>query len=158
MTTHRLPTVRRIALTLGLGGLLIAVAACSGNTGGGTITQVAGSAAAAGQSSADGTITGADGSSPSAAPKPVAAVTASPKFGADDISPTAAVTISVAQGTITDLTMTNPAGSRSTARCPPDTTSWTLAEPLGYGKTYTVTGTAIGTDGKRCRSPAPTPR
>ena len=29
-----------------------------------------------------------------------------------------------------------------------DETSWTLAEPLGYGKTYTVTGTATGTDGK----------
>ena len=100
MTTHRLPTVRRIALTLGLGGLLIAVAACSGNTGGGTITQVAGSAAA-GQHSTNDTANGADGSSSSAAPKPVAAVTASPKFGADDISPTAAVTISVAQGTIT---------------------------------------------------------
>jgi lipoprotein-anchoring transpeptidase ErfK/SrfK len=148
MTTHRLPTVRRIALTLGLGGLLIAVAACSGNTGGGTITQVAGSAAAAGQLSANDTANGADGSSSSAAPEPVAAVTASPKFGADDIPPTAAVTISVAQGTISDLTMTNPAGNQVTGTLSADRTSWTLAEPLGYSKEYKVAGTAVGTDGK----------
>ena len=30
----------------------------------------------------------------------------------------------------------------------PDGTSWTLGEPLGYGKTYTVSGPATGTDGQ----------
>jgi lipoprotein-anchoring transpeptidase ErfK/SrfK len=141
MTTHRLSTVRRITSTFGLGGLLFAVAACSGSTGGGTVTQVAGSAAIAGQFSADG-------SSTSAAPKPVAAVTASPKFGAEDISPTEPVTVTVAQGTISDVTMTNPAGEQVNGTLSADHTSWTLAEPLGYNKEYQVTGTAVGTDGK----------
>ena len=46
MTTHRLPAARRIALMLGLGGLLVAVAACSGSTSAATLTQVAGSTVA----------------------------------------------------------------------------------------------------------------
>ena len=144
MTTHRLPTVRRIALTLGLGGLLVAVTACSGSTGGGTITQVAGTAAV-GQSAA--TASG-DAATSGAEAKPVAAVTASPKLGADDISPTEPVTITVAQGTISELAMTNPAGAQVDGTLSADRTSWTLAEPLGYGKEYQVTGTAVGTDGK----------
>ncbi len=44
--------------------------------------------------------------------------------------------------------MTSPAGAQVKGTISPDKTTWTLAEPLGYGKTYTVTGTATGTDGK----------
>ena len=56
--------------------------------------------------------------------------------------------ISVARGTITQLSMTNPEGTAVTGTMAADGTSWTLAEPLGYGKTYTVSGTATGADGK----------
>src|SRR6476646_7950034 len=94
MTTTRPSALRRIATTLALGGLGVALAACSGNSGGSTVTRsVAGQAAAAGQdagSSAAG--------STSAEAKPDAVVTASPKFDADDISPTAPVSITVAAG------------------------------------------------------------
>jgi lipoprotein-anchoring transpeptidase ErfK/SrfK len=150
MTTHRLPAARRIALTLGLGGLLVAVAACSGSTSAATLTQVAGSTVA-GPSSAGGAATSGSSSattSSSAAPAPVATVTASPAFGGDTISPTAPVTITVAKGTISNLTMTNPQGATVDGTLSADHTSWTLAEPLGYGKEYQVTGTAVGTDGK----------
>jgi len=58
------------------------------------------------------------------------------------------VSISITRGTITALAMTSPAGAEVKGTTSPDKTSWTLAEPLGYGKTYTVTGTAMGIDGK----------
>ena len=127
MTTHRPRRATRVAFTLALGGLLVVVAACSGSTGGGTIAQ--------------------DVAGDQAAPKPVAVVTSTPKLGADDMSPTTPVTISVAQGTISDLTMTNEAGKQVDGTISTDHTGWTLGEPLGYGKTYTVSGTAVGTDG-----------
>jgi len=79
---------------------------------------------------------------------PVAVVSANPAFGATDLSPVVPLTISVAQGTITDLHFTNPEGAEVTGTTSPDGTSWTLGEPLGYGKTYTVTGTATGSDAK----------
>jgi lipoprotein-anchoring transpeptidase ErfK/SrfK len=79
---------------------------------------------------------------------PVAAVTAAPALHGSEISPTEPVTISVAKGTISELAMTNAAGVDVTGALSADSTSWTLGEPLGYGKTYTVTGSATGTDGK----------
>ena len=145
MITSRPSALRRIVTTVALGGLVVALAACSGSTGGGTITQpVAGQAAAAGQGADESSAA----SSSSAPAQPAAVVTASPKFGADDISPTAPVSIAVASGTISDLTMTNPEGKPVDGTLSADHTSWTLGEPLGYGKQYDVTGTAVGTDGK----------
>jgi lipoprotein-anchoring transpeptidase ErfK/SrfK len=79
---------------------------------------------------------------------PVAAVTASPALGTTEVSPVQPVSITVARGTITELTVTSPAGTQVKGTVSPDKTTWTLAEPLGYGKIYTVTGTATGTDGK----------
>ncbi|MET0967406.1 MAG: Ig-like domain-containing protein [Nakamurella sp.] len=79
---------------------------------------------------------------------PVAAVTAAPAFDGGEISPVQPVSISVAKGTITQLAVTNAAGVEVTGTMSADQTSWTLGEPLGYGKTYTVAGTAVGTDGK----------
>lgn len=146
MMTTRPPALRRIVTTIALGGLLLAVAACSGSTGGSTLTQAA--AVAAGGHGADDAPAASSSSSTSAAPKPVAVITASPTFGADDISPTAPVSVTVASGTIGDLTMTNPEGKQVNGTLSADHTSWTLAEPLGYGKQYDVTGTAVGTDGK----------
>ncbi len=142
MTTHR-PAPRRIVMTLALGGLLAALAACS--TGGGTITQIG----AQGPVGGSPTVAGDSSDPTSSAPvKPVAVVTAAPAFGADDLSPTAPVAITVAQGTISDLTMTNPEGAPVNGTLSADRSTWTLAEPLGYGRDYHVSGTAVGTDGK----------
>ena len=60
----------------------------------------------------------------------------------------APVTISVSRGTISQLSFTNPEGAAVNGTLSADQTSWTLAEPLGYGRTYTVSGSAVGTDGK----------
>ncbi len=85
---------------------------------------------------------------PAAEAAPVAAVTASPALGDTGVSPVQPVNISVARGTIITLTVTSPTGAQVKGTLSPDRTSWTLAEPLGYGKTYGVTGTAMGSDGK----------
>src|SRR5664279_5397805 len=85
---------------------------------------------------------------PAADAAPVAAVTASPALGDAAVSPVQPISISVARGTITSLTVTSPAGSKVKGTLSADKASWTLAEPLGYAKTYAVSGTAIGTDGK----------
>ncbi|HYN72246.1 MAG TPA: Ig-like domain-containing protein [Nakamurella sp.] len=90
---------------------------------------------------------GASSSSSSAARVPVALVTASPQLGDDALSPVEPVTITVAHGIITALSVTNPEGAQVAGTMSPDKTSWTLGEPLGYDNTYSVSGTALGSDG-----------
>ncbi len=157
MQLHRSRTASRVALALLAVGALAVTAACSGSSAGlrvaqsstGSISQAA--ATGGGSGSADSSAS--DSSSSSAptttvVPKPVARVTASPAFDAADITPLEPVTISVAKGTISDISFTNPEGVAVSGTLSADKTSWTLAEPLGYGRSYTVTGTALGTDGK----------
>ena len=138
--------------------LLAVTSACSGPSAG--LAAVATSGSAGAGSTGEGAVeSGSPGTSPvtggatssattTTTPAPVAAVTASPAFGADEISPSGPVVISVARGTITQLSVTNPEGAAVNGTLAADGTSWTLAEPLGYGRTYTVTGTATGTDGR----------
>lgn len=82
--------------------------------------------------------------SPAAIPRIVAA----PRLGSAGISPTTPLTIHVTGGTIRSLSFTNPAeGVQVEGFLSADRTTWTLAEALGYGKTYTVQGVAAGADG-----------
>jgi lipoprotein-anchoring transpeptidase ErfK/SrfK len=80
---------------------------------------------------------------------PVAVVSATPALDSGDLAPADPISIGVAQGTIDSLTMTNPDGNAVNGTLSADRTSWTLAEPLAFGATYTVAGTATGTDGKQ---------
>jgi len=135
-------------------GVLAATAACSGSSGLAAV-QTTGGGGPSGASVAESPVgtesaTGSAPSSPSTTvvPPPVATVNASPAFGGDDISPVDPLTISVGSGTISQLSFTNPEGTAVNGTLSADQTSWTLAEPLGYGRTYTVAGTAIGTDGR----------
>ena len=82
------------------------------------------------------------------APKPAAAITASPKLGSSGIAPNAPISIAVKDGTIKSLKVVNPAGKAVAGKLSADDASWTLGEDLGYGKTYTVSGTAVGENGK----------
>jgi lipoprotein-anchoring transpeptidase ErfK/SrfK len=79
---------------------------------------------------------------------PSAVVTATPAFGSKNLSPVAPITISVAKGTLTALSVTNPDGKTITGTLSKDHSSWSTTEVLGYGKTYTVTGTAAGAGGQ----------
>ncbi|MFC4858713.1 L,D-transpeptidase [Actinophytocola glycyrrhizae] len=95
-----------------------------------------------------GTQTSSDAPAGQAAPKPPAKITLEPVSGAADVSPVAPVKVSVADGTIEELTLTNPTGKQVIGELSADRTSWSVGEPLGYGKTYTWAGTARGTDGR----------
>jgi len=81
-------------------------------------------------------------------PAPAAKLTASPANGAEDVSPTGRITVAVADGTLSSVVMTNAEGKTVQGALSADKTLWHVAEPLGYGKTYTVTAKAINADGK----------
>ncbi|WP_370945316.1 Ig-like domain-containing protein [Amycolatopsis sp. cg5] len=78
-----------------------------------------------------------------------AKVTVKPAGGAQDVAPGEPAQITVADGTIGTVTLTNPDGKQVKGELSADKKSWTVAEQLGYGKTYTWAGDATGADGKK---------
>ncbi len=76
-----------------------------------------------------------------------ATVNVQPAAGAVDVNPAGLVSASVARGTISRIALTNAAGKAVAGTLSPDHSAWTTAEPLGYGKSYTWSGTATGSDG-----------
>jgi lipoprotein-anchoring transpeptidase ErfK/SrfK len=64
------------------------------------------------------------------------------------MNPTSPVTLSVADGTFTSVTMTNAAGTRVSAALGTGNTTWHTTEDLGYGKTYTIVADAVGANGQ----------
>jgi len=91
---------------------------------------------------------GGGGGNPVAASGPVAAVTQVPAAGAEDVSPTAPVSVTAARGTLQGVALTNEAGRPVQGVLSPDKTTFTVSEPLGYGARYTWSGGAVGSDGK----------
>ncbi|GAA1984397.1 L,D-transpeptidase [Amycolatopsis minnesotensis] len=81
-------------------------------------------------------------------PAAAAKITALPAGGAQSVAPGDPVKVTVADGTIQSVTLTNQDGKQVGGEPSPDKKSWATTEPLGYGKTYTWAGTAVGTDGK----------
>ncbi|HEY5151819.1 MAG TPA: Ig-like domain-containing protein, partial [Mycobacterium sp.] len=75
-------------------------------------------------------------------------VTASPEFGSADLSPNQPVTVTVTNGTLDTVTMTAADGSPVTGTMSGDRSVWSVGQPLRFGQTYTVTGTATGADGQ----------
>ncbi|MCA1703574.1 MAG: L,D-transpeptidase family protein [Actinobacteria bacterium] len=78
-----------------------------------------------------------------------AQVVTQPSDGATDVTPTAPVRVSVSNGVLNAVSLTNPEGKAVAGQFSSDRTSWTAAEPLGYAKTYTWSGTATGIDRQR---------
>jgi lipoprotein-anchoring transpeptidase ErfK/SrfK len=69
-----------------------------------------------------------------------------PSNGTAGVSPIAPVRVSVTNGVLDKVSLTNPEGKEVAGRFSPDRFSWTATEPLGYAKTYTWSGTATGLD------------
>ncbi|HEY0450904.1 L,D-transpeptidase [Actinophytocola sp.] len=84
---------------------------------------------------------------PAPPPTPVT-LSITPGNKAVDVAPGDPVTVAAVGGELTQVTLTNEAGEPVRGRLSPDATTWQVAEPLGYGKTYTATATGRGTDGK----------
>jgi lipoprotein-anchoring transpeptidase ErfK/SrfK len=95
-----------------------------------------------------------------------AKITFAPADGAKDVSVIDPIKITVADGELTDATLTSPAGKHVAGKIAADKHSWTSSEVLGYGKTYKYTATAKDKDGKESKqdgtfktlAPASTPR
>lgn len=75
-------------------------------------------------------------------------VTTTPANGAANVSPGTRVTAAVDHGTVGTVALTADDGTRVPGAVRPDGRAWTSTRDLGFGRTYTWSGTATGTDGK----------
>ncbi len=89
-----------------------------------------------------------DTAPPASQGPPAPAVHVTPADGADDVSPIAPIKATAQHARITKVVMTNAHGERVEGRIAEDGASWSVGEPLGYGKTYTIAVTAKGRDGR----------
>jgi lipoprotein-anchoring transpeptidase ErfK/SrfK len=119
----------------------LVLSACTSNSAvppAAIVTQVHGSETTAPTSS----------SAPPAPPAPQAVITASLK-STSKVNPATPITLSVANGTLTSVTMVNADGKKVTGALSADSTSWHTTEDLGYGKSYKISATAANGDGVR---------
>lgn len=75
-------------------------------------------------------------------------LTMSPKNKAANVAPGAPITVAAIGGKLTKVVLTNDNGEPVKGRLSPDATTWQVAEPLGYGRTYRATATGVGEDNK----------
>lgn len=76
------------------------------------------------------------------------AVSMTPANGSEDVSPAGPFKVAVTEGKLVSVALTNAEGKQVAGAPAADGTSWVTSEPLGYDKSYTWTGTAVGNDGK----------
>ncbi|MFC9787391.1 Ig-like domain-containing protein [Rhodococcus sp. NPDC127528] len=91
---------------------------------------------------------GTGGSAAPADKAPVAKVTQLPAVGAEGVSPVEPVSVTVTQGTLQNVALTNSTGKPVQGVLSPDKLTYTVTEPLGFGTSYTWSGSALGADGK----------
>jgi len=80
---------------------------------------------------------------------PVAKFTTAPADGATGVPVNLPVRVTVAEGTIDQVALTNPEGEQVEGALSEDRRSWASTEPLGFGKSYAYTGQATGSDGRK---------
>ncbi|MBC2639442.1 MULTISPECIES: Ig-like domain-containing protein [unclassified Rhodococcus (in: high G+C Gram-positive bacteria)] len=95
-----------------------------------------------------GCTVGSESGTATASPEPAVDVTLNPASGTEDVNPVSPISATASQGTFTDISLVNTEGRAVQGVLSPDRTTFTVAEALGYGATYTWNGTALGTDGK----------
>ncbi|MFD4355962.1 Ig-like domain-containing protein [Nocardia sp. NPDC058518] len=88
------------------------------------------------------------GSEPESAAPPAPAISVAPEDGATEIDPLGPVRVSTSDGQLTAVTMTNEQGGTVDGILTPDRSAWKPSEPLGYGRTYTVTAEAVTVTGQ----------
>jgi lipoprotein-anchoring transpeptidase ErfK/SrfK len=76
-----------------------------------------------------------------------AVISSTPQDGATGASVLDPVVVNAADGTLDTVVVTNPEGREVAGALSPDRTTWTSAEPLGYGRTYTIAAAARDTAG-----------
>jgi lipoprotein-anchoring transpeptidase ErfK/SrfK len=81
-------------------------------------------------------------------PPQAASLTIQPGKDVKDFSPADPITVSISNGTLTDVSLTNPDGRKVQGEFNADKTQWTASEKLGYDKEYTFAITGTGADGQ----------
>jgi lipoprotein-anchoring transpeptidase ErfK/SrfK len=130
----------RLATAGWLGALALVTVLAAGCTSGPPKASASGSS--------DGAVGAVSTSTTTEAPPPLAQLAIAPADKAADVSPVDAVKVSAAQGTLTSVALANADGKQIKGQLSPDGQTWQSIEPLGYGRSYTVTATATGTDGR----------
>ena len=120
---------------------VVALGACTAKKS----TDAAG-ASGSPSSTAQGTSTGA--ATPSSTPTvDPAVVTVSAAPGATTVNPITPITVAVANGQISAVSLLTPEGTVVKGALAADKKTWSSAEPLGYSKTYKLTATATNPQG-----------
>lgn len=78
---------------------------------------------------------------------PQPSIITNPADRAVDVSPIAPIEVAVTNGALQSVSLVNTEGEQVDGESAPDGTSWKATEPLGYGKTYTITSIAVGQSG-----------
>jgi lipoprotein-anchoring transpeptidase ErfK/SrfK len=98
---------------------------------------------------------GVAGSPASASPSPstrapalAAVLKTTPANGAQAVNPTSPITVTVANGTLTAVKLTNDEGKVVQGTLSADKRSWKAGEVLGYSKPYTLTASGVSGDRK----------
>jgi len=94
-----------------------------------------------------GELAGSSAASASLAPVSRAVITSTPGDAATGVSVLDPVVVKAANGTLDTVAVTNPEGRQVVGALSGDGTSWTSAEPLGYGRAYIITASARDTAG-----------
>ncbi|KAA0110749.1 Ig-like domain-containing protein [Mycolicibacterium sp. P1-5] len=79
---------------------------------------------------------------------PKASLNFTPANDAKDVLPTTAVHLEVKDGWLQRVALANAEGKPVAGTLNRDRSTFTVTEPLGYGTTYTWTGSAVGRDGQ----------
>ncbi|MEO7126278.1 MAG: Ig-like domain-containing protein [Nakamurella sp.] len=88
-------------------------------------------------------------SSSSAPQFPPATVTGSPALNSTDVAPGEPIVLTSLGGTLESVSFAKEDGSEVPGELSADRTGWTTSTKLGFGHTYTVSGTAVNVDGLR---------
>jgi lipoprotein-anchoring transpeptidase ErfK/SrfK len=91
---------------------------------------------------------GASWRAPTGPPPASAEFTLSHAADATDVSPADPVVVDVTGGTLNTVTLLNPDGAAVAGEYDAARTSWRSTEMLGYDKSYTLTASSTGEDGK----------
>ncbi len=134
------PRTVRVAAAAGSLAALLALAACTsgakgGSNSGGAVASPSAVTSASGQP--------AESSSSSAE----AAVITTNVASTGAVSPAKPISVSIANGRLTAVTMLNPAGRTVKGAMTADAKSWHTTEDLGYAKTYRLTAKGANADG-----------
>lgn len=72
-----------------------------------------------------------------------------PEFNASGVSPVQPIRITVTDGTLLSVSLTNDEGIKVKGELSDDQRRWTATEPLGFDKRYKWSGTAFDAEGER---------